>query len=415
MNAPNFGPRPMDGIRVLDIATFIAAPMVAAIMGEFGADVIKIEQPPQTDKNGVASPGGDPWRRYGVASKRADSTYAWLTEARNKRSITLNLRSPEGAALFKRLVKDADVVTENFRPGTLDKWGLGYDVLSAINPKLVMLSVSGYGQTGPYRDRPGFARIAHAFGGLTHLAGMPGGPPVTPGSTSLADYMTGMYGSIGVLMALREREKSGLGQTVDLALYESIFRALDELAPTYAATGFVRGREGIGTANACPHGHFECADGRWVAIACTNDKMFERLTKAMQRPELSGADQYGRVANRLAERETVDGIVSAWTKSMDRDAVIAACVATETPIGAINAIDEIFEDPHFKARGNLVTLNDPDTGPVTIANVAPRLSRTPGRVETLGPALANANGDVYGEMLGLSESEIAGLKDKGVI
>lgn len=410
MTLPVDQPRPMDGIRVLDIATFIAAPMAASIMGEFGADVIKVEQP---SKNGQA--GGDPWRRYGTASKRADSSLAWLTEARNKRSITLNLRAPEGAELFKRLVADADVVTENFRPGTLDRWGLGYDVLSAINPKLVMLSVSGYGQTGPYKDRPGFARIAHAFGGLTHLAGMPGGPPVTPGSTSLGDYMTGMYGAIGVLMALRERDKSGLGQSVDLALYESVFRALDELAPAYAATGYVRGREGIGTANACPHGHFKCGDGRWVAIACTNDKMFGRLANAMQRPELAGADQYGRVANRLAERDQVDGLVSAWTEAMDRDAVIAACVAAEVPIGAVNAIDEIFEDPHFKARGNLVTVDDPETGPVTIPGVAPRLSRTPGRIDGLGPALASANQAVFGDMLGLSSADLEALKAKGVI
>ena len=410
MTSPATNPRPMDGIRVLDIATFIAAPMAASIMGEFGADVIKIEQP---SKDGQA--GGDPWRRYGTASKRDDSSLAWLTEARNKRSITLNLRAPEGAEIFKRLVAEADVVTENFRPGTLAKWGLGYDVLAEINPRLVMLSVSGYGQTGPYKDRPGFARIAHAFGGLTHLAGLPGGPPVTPGSTSLGDYMTGMYGAIGVLMALRERDKSGLGQTVDLALYESVFRALDELVPAYAATGYVRGREGIGTANACPHGHFECGDGRWVAIACTNDKMFDRLSKAMQQPDLASAAQYGRVANRLAEREIVDGLVSDWTKSMDRDGVVAACVASEVPIGAVNAIDEIFEDQHFKARGNLVIVDDPATGPVTVPGVAPRLSRTPGRIDNLGPALANANGAIYSDLLGLSADEIAKLQEKGII
>ena len=396
---------PMAGVRVLDIATFIAAPMAAAILAEFGADVIKIEQPS----------GGDPWRRYGTATKRADSTLAWLTEARNKRSITLNLKAPEGADLFKRLVAEADVVTENFRPGTLEKWGLGYDVLSAINPRLVLMRVSGYGQTGPYRDRPGFARIAHAFGGLTHLAGMPGGPPVTPGSTSLGDYMTGMYGAIGILMALRERDRSGQGQEVDLALYEPVFRALDELAPAYAATGFVRGREGIGTANACPHGHFECGDGRWVAIACTSDKMFERLAKAMGRPELAAADAYGHVSKRLAERETVDGLVAAWTGGTDRDAVVETCVAAEVPIGAINAIDEIFADPHFQARGNLVTVDDPETGPVTIPNVAPRLSRTPGRVTNLGPALGNANADVFGGLLGLTDDDVAVLKAKGVI
>src|SRR6056297_3307068 len=253
----------MDGVRVLDIATFIAAPHAATILGEFGAEVIKIEHPN----------GGDPWRRYGTPSQRPDSSLAWLTEARNKESVTLDLRSRQGKELFLRLVGLSDVICENFRPGTLEKWGLGYDVLSEVNPRLILLRVSGYGQTGPYRDRPGFARIAHGVGGLTHLAGMPGGPPVTPGSTSLGDYMTGMYGAIGILMALREVEASGRGQEIDVALYESVFRALDELVPAYAAAGKVRDREGIGTLNACPHGHFMCGDGKWVAIACTSDKM----------------------------------------------------------------------------------------------------------------------------------------------
>jgi crotonobetainyl-CoA:carnitine CoA-transferase CaiB-like acyl-CoA transferase len=396
---------PMAGVRVLDIATFIAAPMAAAILGEFGADVIKIEQPG----------GGDPWRRYGTKSKRADSTLAWLTEARNKRSLTLNLKAPEGAEIFKRLVKEADIVTENFRPGTLEKWGLGYDVLSEINPKIILMRVSGYGQTGPYRTRPGFARIAHAFGGLTHLAGMPSGPPVTPGSTSLGDYMTGMYGAIGCLLALRERDRSGKGQEIDLALYESVFRALDELAPAFAATGFVRDREGISTVNACPHGHFQCGDGRWVAIACTSDKMFERLARAMGKPELSSDKLYATTAKRLADREKVEGLVSSWTGSMDRDRVIEACVKDEVPIGAVNAINEIFDDPHFQARGNLETVNDPETGPVTVPAVIPRLSRTPGEIRNLGPALGNANQSVLEDLLGFSAKQITDLKAKGVV
>ena len=396
---------PMAGTRVLDIATFIAAPMAAAILGEFGADVIKIEQPG----------AGDPWRRYGTKSQRDDSTLAWLTEARNKRSLTLNLKSSEGAEIFKRLVAEADVVTENFRPGTLEKWGLGYDVLSKINPKIILMRVSGYGQTGPYKTRPGFARIAHAFGGLTHLAGMPDGPPVTPGSTSLGDYMTGMYGAIGILLALKERDRSGQGQEIDLALYESVFRALDELAPAYAATGFVRGREGISTVNACPHGHFQCGDGRWVAIACTSDKMFERLARAMGKAELSSPDTYATSAQRLADRNTVEGLVSKWTGSMGREEVIEICVENEVPIGAVNAINEIFDDPHFQARSNLETIDDPEAGQVTIPAVIPRLSRTPGKIINLGPALGNANKSVLEDLLGFSAEQVLELKSKGVV
>jgi crotonobetainyl-CoA:carnitine CoA-transferase CaiB-like acyl-CoA transferase len=236
--------RPLDGMRVLDLATFVAAPFSASILGEFGAEVIKVEQPGS----------GDPLRGLGKSSGRDEDSYFWLSEARNKRSLTLDLRKPEGVDLLKRLVVRSDVVCENFRPGTLEKWGLGWDVLSECNPGLVLLRISGFGQTGPYKNRPGFARIAHAFGGLAHLTGMPGSPPLTPGSTSLGDYIAGLYGAIGVLLALRARDATGRGQVVDMALYEAVFRLLDEIAPAYAADGTVRGRLGLGTSNACPHG-----------------------------------------------------------------------------------------------------------------------------------------------------------------
>jgi len=217
---------PLAGVRVLDAATFIAAPYCATVLAEFGAEVIKVEQP------GV----GDPMRRFGSPTERADSSLAWLTEARNKKSVTLNLRVPDGAALFKRLCGVSDVVCENFRPGTLERWGLGWDALKAVNPDLILLRVSGYGQTGPYRDRPGFARIAHAVGGLSALSGMPGETPMTPGSTSLGDYLAGLYGAIGVLVALLHRRAGGGGQEIDIALYEAVFRVLDELRRPTPAT-----------------------------------------------------------------------------------------------------------------------------------------------------------------------------------
>ena len=395
--------RPLSGVRVLDIASFIAAPFAATIMSEFGAEVIKIEQPG----------AGDPWRRYGTKTALDDCTLAWLTEARNKRSITLNLREARGGELFKQLVKGADVVCENFRPGTLEKWGLGWDVLKEINPGLVLLRVSGYGQTGPYRDRPGFARIAHAYGGLTYLSGLPGETPVTPGSTSLGDYMTGMYGCIGIMMALRHRDATGHGQVVDCALYESIFRALDEIAPRYALDGFVREAEGTGTVNACPHGHFPAGDGKFLAIACTTSKMFERLTIAMQRPDLF--ERFGDQAKRLADRKIVLAEVEAWTKSMPRDEVIRVCTENDVPAGAINSIADIFADPHFKERGTLTSVDVPGVGPIVVPSALPRLSETPGEVKSLGPTLGEANDMVYGEWLGLSDVEIAQLIKDGVI
>jgi crotonobetainyl-CoA:carnitine CoA-transferase CaiB-like acyl-CoA transferase len=405
MNAPPPSPLPLSGLRILDIATFIAAPYCATILSEFGAEVIKIEEPK----------AGDPFRRFGTATARADTTLAWASEARNKRSITLDLRAPEGAALFKRLVAVADVVCENFRPGTLERWGLGWEVLQAINPRLILLRVSGYGQTGPYKDRPGFARIAHAVGGLSNLAGMPGGIPVTPGSTSLGDYLAGLYGAVGVLVALQHREHGGGGQVIDLGLYEAVFRVLDEVAPAYFAAGIVREREGAGTRNACPHGHFPTADGKWVAIACTTDKMFERLARAMDRPALAAADRYGTQAHRLAAREEVDALVAAWTGSLSRDAVMARCLAAEVPVGPLNAIDDIARDPQFAARDNLATVADAELGPVVVPNVIPRLSQTPGRIGTLGPPLGNANAAVYCGLLGLSRDELAALREKGVI
>lgn len=219
---------PLEGIRVLDVATVIAAPYCATILGEFGADVLKVEHPV----------GGDALRRFGTPSQRGD-TLVWMSESRNKRSVTLDLRKPDGVRIFKDLIAKTDVLCENFRTGTLEKWGLGWDVLHAINPRLIMLRVTGYGQTGPYSDRPGFARVAHAVGGIVYLAGMPKGTPVTPGSTTLGDYMTGLYGCLGVLMALRHKERTGEGQYVDAALYESVFRCTEELAPAFAMFGVV--------------------------------------------------------------------------------------------------------------------------------------------------------------------------------
>ncbi|MBB4284810.1 CaiB/BaiF CoA transferase family protein [Roseospira goensis] len=395
-------PRPLDGIRILDAASFIAGPFTTAILGEFGAEIIKVEQPGT----------GDPFRRFGTATERGDSL-AFLSEARNKRSVTLDLRKPAGARLFKALAAKSHVVCENFRPGTMERWGLGWDDLSALNPALVMLRVSGYGQDGPYADRPGFARIAHAVGGLTHLAGMPDGPPVTPGSTSLGDYMSGLFGAVGVLMALRHAERTGEGQVVDIALYESVFRVLDEIAPRYARDGTVRGREGAGTLNACPHGHFVCQDGAWVAIACTSDKMFARLAEVMARPDL--VRDYGTTAQRLAARETVDGLVEGWTRTMPRDRVVEVCTAGHVPCGPINTIADIFADPHFAARGNLVEVLAEGVGSLTLPNVLPRLSRTPGHIDHAGPALGADTDAVLEHVLGVAADERATLRADGVI
>lgn len=396
---------PLAGLRILDVATFIAAPYCATILGEFGAEVIKIEHPR----------GGDPFRRFGTPTERPDSSLAWLSEARNKKSVTLNLGAPEGAEIFKRLVAVSDIVCENFRPGTLEKWGLGPDALAAVNPGIIVLRISGYGQTGPYRNRPGFARIAHAVGGLAHLAGMPGGPPVTPGSTSLGDYLAGLYGCVGALVALLHRRAGGTGQVIDMALYEAVFRVLDEVAPAFQRAGIVRGREGVGTRNAVPHGHFPTRDDKWVAIACTTDKMFARLAEAMERPEYAAETRFGPQARRLAARDEVIALVGAWTGSLDRAEVMERCLAHEVPAGPINSIADIFEDPQFAARGNLVEVQVPQVGPVVVPGVIPHLSATPGRIATAGPALGADTGAVLGELLGVDADERRRLAAAGII
>ena len=366
MGETAFGPEAMAGVRVLDLATFIAAPYAATVMAEFGADVVKVELPGS----------GDPTRKFGSVTESGE-TLPWLSESRNKRSIALDLRTAEGAGILKRLVAVADVVCENFQPGTLEGWGLGWEALRAINPRLVMLRVSGYGQTGPYRARPGFGRIANAFGGISFLAGAPDGPPVTPGSATLADYMSGLYGVLGVLLALRARESTGAGQVVDIGLYEGVWRILDELAPAYERFGRVRQRMGAETVNAVPHSHYPTRDGRWVAIACTNDKIFARLCEVMGQPELAGPDRFASIAQREAGRAAVNALVGAWTQAHDRDTVLP-----------VYAVDEIFADPHYAARGNILRVPDPRLErPLAIPAPVPRLTETPARVKWLGPPL----------------------------
>jgi succinyl-CoA:(S)-malate CoA-transferase subunit B len=404
--APPATPLPLAGIRVLDIATVIAAPYCATLLGEFGADVLKLEHPE----------GGDALRRFGTPSKRGD-TLTWLSEGRNKRSMTLDLRTAEGAEVFKSLVAQADVLCENFRTGTLERWNLGWEALRKVNPRLVMLRVTGFGQTGPYKDRPGFARVAHAMGGIAYLAGMPKGTPVTPGSTTLGDYMTGLYGCFGVLMALRHRDRTGEGQYIDAALYESIFRCTEELAPAYGLYGTVRERAGSSHNDfAVPHGHFATRDGKWVAISCATDMLFARLAQAMGRADLAQPHTYGKQEQRLAYRHDVNEIVRDWCGSLTREQVLERCYATDTPAGPLNNIADIFGDRQFHARRNMVAIDAPDTGEqIIVPTPVPRLSATPGSIRSLGPKLGEHTDEILRELLGMGDDEIARLRAKKAI
>jgi crotonobetainyl-CoA:carnitine CoA-transferase CaiB-like acyl-CoA transferase len=394
----------LEGLRVLDIATFIAAPFAATLMAEFGAEVIKVEIPQR----------GDDARRLGTPSEAGDSLL-WLSEARNKKSICLDLRTPQGAEVFRSLVALSDVVCENFRVGTLEKWGLGWDVLSAINPKLVLLRVTGYGQEGPNATRPCFGRIANAFGGISFLSGEPDLPPAQPGSATPADYLAGVFGAYAVQLALRVVERTGRGQVVDVALYEVIFRILDEVAPAYQKTGFIRRRAGAETPIVVPHSHYPTKDGRWIAIACTNDKIFARLAHLMGRPDMVADPAFATMSQRLLRRGEVNGFVSDWTSKLNRDEALTLCAKAEVPCGPVYAIDEIFEDPHYAARGSILDFTDPRIGTLSIPNVVPHFSETPGRVLWLGPRLGEHVDEILGGLLKLKGEEIARLRANHVI
>lgn len=396
--------RPLDGIRVIEIASFIAGPYCTAQMAEFGAEVIKLELPG----------AGDPLRRFGSPSPAGDSVQ-WLSECRNKQVATLDIRTPEGADILKRLVATADILVENFQPGTLEKWGLGWDVLHQANPRLVMVRISGYGQTGPYSSRPGFGRIGNAFGGLSFLAGYPDRPPVTPGSATIPDYLAGIYGAYGALMALRARDLTGEGQVVDIGLYEPVFRILDELAAVYHQNGTIRQRMGPGTVNVVPHSHYPTRDNRWIAIACTNDKIFARLAEAMGTPGLASPERWGTLAARERDRPAVDAKVGAWTADMTRDEALDHCAKFEVPCGPVYAIDEIFKDPHYAARGNIAFIEDPRAGEIAVPAPVPRLTATPGRIDHLGPALGADTETIYARLLDIGPEELATLRAKGVV
>jgi crotonobetainyl-CoA:carnitine CoA-transferase CaiB-like acyl-CoA transferase len=393
----------LDGIRVLDLGTYIAGPFCATVLGEFGADVIKVERPKV----------GDNLRRFGTETECGD-TLVWLSESRNKRSVTIDFAKPRGRELLRGLIATSDVVVENFRPGVLEKWDLGYESMKEVNPGVILLRVSAYGQTGPMRDLPGFARIAHAFSGLAFLAGEPGRTPVTPGSTSLADYVTGLYGALGVMLALRVRDATGAGQVVDLALYETIFRMLDELAPAYQHFGRVRERMGADTVNVVPHSHYRTKDDHWIAIACSNDDMFARLARAMGRPELASHDRYGPKIARLAERDQVNEIVGEWVGSLTREEALAKCREEHVPVGPLYSIAEIFDDPQYAHRENIVTEHS-RIGPLAVPGALPSLSDTPGEIRWLGPELGSHTDEVLSGLLKLTAEEIASLRSDGVV
>ncbi|MDP9927889.1 crotonobetainyl-CoA:carnitine CoA-transferase CaiB-like acyl-CoA transferase [Variovorax paradoxus] len=395
----------LSGVVVLDAATYIAAPLSASVLAEFGAQVIKIEHP-----------RGDPLRRFGTKGTSPDASMQWLNENRNKRSVTLDLSKPEGRDLFIDLAKRADVVVENFRPGTFERWGLDWETLHAANRRLVMLRLSAFGQNGPLREHIGLARIAHAFSGVLSISGEVDRPPANPGPTSLADYVAGVYGALGLMLALFERERSGLGQVVDLALYEPMLKTMDEAFAVFNRTGFVRQRFGSQVATVAPTANYECADGRFVTIGVPDDKMFARLSTAMSAPHLADSNsKFTTNALRVKHRDEIENIVRTWVRSHDRDTVIRLLQESDVPCAPILDVAEVASHPQVAARENFVTRPDGAGGTVTMQAPVPKLSRTPGRVVTSGPSLGEATDDVLRSLLGLSNAALADLRAKKII
>jgi formyl-CoA transferase len=391
---------PLAGLKVLEMGQLIAGPFAAKTLADFGAEVVKIEPPG----------AGDPLRNWRLL-KNGTSVW-WQVQSRNKRSVALDLRKPEGQEIARQLAAEADVLIENFRPGALEGWGLGPEQLLEANPRLIVLRISGYGQTGPYRDRPGFGVVGEAMGGLRHLTAEPGRVPVRVG-VSMGDTLAALHGVIGILLSLQERQRSGRGQVVDVALYEAVFNCMESLLPEYSAFGAVRGPGGSALPGIAPSNAYLCRDG-YALVAGNGDSIFKRLMAAIARDDLGAdpalADNAGRV-ERVAE---IDAAIGAWTLGRSVDEVLQALDTAAVPAGRIYTVADIAADPHYAARGMLqqVRLDDGDTP--TVPGVVPKLSRTPGGHRRNAPRIGQDTDSVMRE-LGLSEEQIAGLKSRGVI
>nr|WP_255697205.1 CaiB/BaiF CoA-transferase family protein [Pseudacidovorax sp. NFM-22] len=391
----------MQGVRIVEMGQLIAGPFCGKTLGEFGAEVIKIE-PPVT---------GDPLRNWRLLQK--GTSVWWQVQSRNKRSVALDLRAPEGQDVARRLIAEADVLIENFRPGMLEEWGLDPESLQAANPGLIVLRISGFGQTGPYRDQPGFGVIGEAMGGLRHLTGEPGRVPVRVG-VSLGDTLAALHGAIGVLAALYHRQAhGGRGQVIDVALHEAVYNVMESLIPEYSAFGVVREAAGSALPGIAPSNAYPCTDG-WVLVAGNGDSIFKRLMQAIGRPDLAAAPDLANNAGRVARVQEIDAAIAHWTTGRTVREVQQSLAAVRVPAGKVYTARDIAEDPHYRARDMLLTQQTRDGDTLTVPGIVPKLSATPGRVRSSAPRLGDDTDAVLAEV-GLSASQIAQLREKGII
>jgi formyl-CoA transferase len=392
---------PLAGLKVVELGQLIAGPFAAKTLADFGADVIKIEAPRT----------GDPLRQWRLL-KDGTSVW-WQVQSRNKRSVALDLRQAEAQGIVRKLALDADVLIENFRPGAMEGWGLGPDELLKLNPRLIMLRISGYGQTGPYRDRPGFGVVAEAMSGLRHLTGEPGRVPVRVG-VSIGDTLAALHGVIGILMALQHRHASGKGQVVDVALYEAVFNCMESLLPEYSAFGAVRGPAGSALPGIAPSNAYACKDGGYALIAGNGDSIFKRLMTVMGRADLAADPALTNNAGRVARVQEIDAAIGQWTAGLTVDEVLAALEGADVPAGKIYTVADIAADPHYAARGMLQTVQMDDGSELAVPGFVPKLSATPGSQRRNAPKLGQDTDAVLREV-GLTETQIAALRERGVV
>ena len=391
---------PLKGIKVIELGTLIAAPFCSRILAEFGAEVIKIESPD----------GGDQLRQW---RKMYEGTSLWwYVQSRNKKSLTLNLRSAEGQEIVRKLVQDADIVIENFRPGALEKWNIGWEQLSAINPRLIMVRLSGYGQTGPDRDKPGFGVIGESMGGLRYVTGYADRPPVRLG-VSIGDSIAALYGVIGAMMALQHRHASGRGQMVDVALYEAVFSMMESLVPEFDVLGFVRERAGNALPGIVPSNTYPTQDGKFVIIGANNDAIFKRLMNAMGRSDLADDVQLATNAGRVPRTAEIDAAIGAWTAAHDLEVVLKALDGVDVPAAKVYDVADIVSDAQYLARDMIEQHQLPDGKPVKLPGIVPKLSDTPGATQWIGPKLGEHTGEIL-RGLGYDTAAQQALKARGV-
>lgn len=393
---------PLSDLRVLEMGVLLAGPFCGQLLGDFGAEVIKVEQPKV----------GDPMREWGQEKAHGMSLW-WPVVARNKKSITLNARESEGQEIVKQLIRDTDILIENFRPGTMERWNLGYEQLAEINPRLIMIRVTGFGQTGPYSSQAGYGSIGEAMGGLRHVVGDPDKPPSRVG-ISIGDALAATFGALGGLCALHAREVTGRGQMVDSAIYEAVFAMMESLIPEYQKADYIRERTGSILPNVAPANAYPTKDGEYL-IAANQDTVFKRFAQAMGRPDLAEDERYATHSSRGKYQQELDDLISNWTKTLTSDELRELMNEFGVPNGKIYTAPDMLEDEHFKARNAIISIMHKTFGEFKMQNVFPKLSETPGHVKWYGPELGEHNKEIYSQLLKIGDAQLKELQEKGII